>query len=88
MSGLKLTILRDEDAAGPPFVYEGDVIVRETRFAVVARVDASAADVRLPEGIDEKAARLTRALVRAATKAALTSGEAPPRKIVRWRAID
>ena len=75
-------------------VYEGFAHLPDADVPLVVEVAIPAGTVhatsKSTEGVtEERAADLARnvaPLVRAATKAEIASGEAPPRKIVRWRA--
>lgn len=85
-AGVRFILVRDE-AHESPIVYRG--------FAHLPDADLPLEVViTVPEGSTSASIRggtpalekMASALVRAATKAELTAGEALPRKIVRWRA--
>ena len=92
--GVRIELVRDEaEPQGAPLVYRGFADVGR-RLDVVVSADLASARARVdPGGADTDAALIARlektiaALVRAATRAELEEGRAPPRKIVRWRSL-
>ncbi|MFO0616077.1 MAG: hypothetical protein U0414_26015 [Polyangiaceae bacterium] len=71
------------------FLYRGTVALAGASIDLVARV--SAADVELTWGSEPadfpRVDKLVRALLRAATRAELAQGIAPPRRVTRWREL-
>lgn len=53
-----------------------------------ARARAAEAPAEVPADTIARLEKMASALVRAATRSELEAGEPPPRKIVRWRALD
>ncbi len=91
--GLRLEVVRDDDAgAEGRWVYRGHVHLKEASIALEVVATAEMADVALDAraGLDaldrEFLTKQLAALVRAATRAEVSAGEAPPKKIARWRA--
>jgi len=86
--GLRLVLVRRGDRS--PFHYEGHVYVSAASIPVRVEVSASATVVQanapgLEADVVARLEHMVSALVRAATRAELGAGVAPPRKIVRWR---
>jgi len=84
--GARFAVERAEES--PAFViYRGFVHLPEHDWPLELRIElpsgaiTASIDEAAPSGLDKTAA----ALVRAATKAAVSAGNSLPRKIVRWR---
>jgi hypothetical protein len=86
-AGVRFAVERvEEEADGGAFVYRGFVHAPDGDLALEVRVERPSGVTRATvEGADAKLEAQAAALVRAATKSALSEGVAPPRKIVRWR---
>ncbi|NUO48887.1 MAG: hypothetical protein HOV80_08530 [Polyangiaceae bacterium] len=83
--GVRLEVMLDEDASTTErAVYRGRLFEPGTSREVEAIATKDGVELRLDPD-DEALRKSATALVRAATRAELTAGEAAPRKIVRWR---
>jgi hypothetical protein len=85
-SGVRIDVARPREG-GPPWRYQGEAVTSTARFALVSTVSAEGDVVvelpaEAPEGIGER----VRLLMRAAYKHAREDAQAPPRRVVRWRA--
>ena len=84
-SGVRIDLERPA-ASGPPWRYDGTVATPTAEFSLRARVTQEGAvtieAASLPEGVEQKA----KLLLRAVWKHAGADGTPPPRRIVRWRA--
>ncbi len=95
MPGVRIEVVRGDAAENDgSFVYRGFAETDEGAIDLEMIASASGVTVRANprESIDlERRARVEKlagALVRAATRAELTEGTPPPRKIVRWRSLE
>ena len=92
MSGVRIEVVADGEPSDGRVVYRGKARTETGAFEIEVQVDRDAASARvideLQPALKARLEKLVGALVRAATRAELTSGRAPPRKIVRWRALD
>ncbi len=92
--GVRFEITRGEAGVAPAeIVYRGVARLEGATFDAEVRVTRDAASARITGGglAGERIASLEKALaalVRAATRAPLAEGRLPPRRIVRWRALD
>jgi hypothetical protein len=83
--GVRLEVVLDEDAStAERAVYRGKLHEPEASREVEAIATKDGVELRLVPD-DEALRKAATALVRAATRAELTAGDAAPRKIVRWR---
>lgn len=92
-SGVRIALERPRDAEDPPWIYEGEAALPEAVFPLRVTVAADGkvvVDV-LPSS-DERSeppddlAEKVRLIMRTAFKQAQSDGEAPARRVVRWRA--
>ena len=92
MSGVRIEVVADAEPSDGRLVYRGRARTENGAFEIEVQVDRDAASARVLDEVEPalkaRLEKLVGALVRAATRAELTSGRAPPRKIVRWRELD
>jgi hypothetical protein len=84
-SGIRIAVERPRDG-GPPWTYAGAVHAPDASHALTVVVaEDGAVTVDVEPGAPSDLAEKVRLLVRAAYRQAKADGEAPARRIVRWR---